>query len=46
MILEVFDALHNVVSRLMGLSFDEPTTPERLRLLERLEREVRRSPVA
>ncbi|MEQ0574907.1 hypothetical protein ABLN97_10970, partial [Mycobacterium tuberculosis] len=26
-ILEVFDALHNVVSRLIGLSFDEPTTP-------------------
>ncbi|SIP65894.1 hypothetical protein BN9982_250017 [Mycobacterium tuberculosis] len=23
----MFDALHNVVSRLIGLSFDEPTTP-------------------
>ncbi len=32
-ILEVFDALHNVVSRLIGLSFDEPTTPSELRLL-------------
>jgi hypothetical protein len=45
-IVEVFDALHTVVSRLVGLSFDVLTTPERLVLLERLEHETRRLPVA
>jgi len=32
-IAEVFEALHTTVSRLLGLSFDALTTPERLRLL-------------
>jgi hypothetical protein len=39
---EVFDALHTVVSRAVGLSFDALTTPERLTFLERLEHEARR----
>jgi hypothetical protein len=44
-IVEVFDALHSVVSRLAELSFDALTTPERLDLLERLEHATRRLPV-
>ncbi|MGB6515119.1 MAG: DUF222 domain-containing protein [Mycobacterium sp.] len=40
------DALHDVVSDLLELSFDALTTPERLGLLERLEHETRRLPVA
>jgi len=43
---EVFDALHTAVSQLCELSFDALTTPERLNLLERLEGEARRLPVA
>jgi hypothetical protein len=35
-------ALHTVVSRVVGHSFDVLTTPERLALLERLEHETRR----
>ena len=42
----VFDALHTAVSRLCEVSFDALTTPERLRLLEHLELETRRLPVA
>jgi hypothetical protein len=42
---EVFGDLHAVVDRLLGLSFDALTTPERFALLERLEREARRLPV-
>ncbi|BBU23259.1 HNH endonuclease signature motif containing protein [Mycobacterium xenopi] len=45
-IIEVFDALHDAVSRLGELSFEVLTTPERLALLERLEHEARRLPVA
>jgi hypothetical protein len=45
-IVEVFDALHNAVSRLAGLSFEVLTTPERVNLLERLEQAARRLPVA
>jgi hypothetical protein len=45
-IVAVFDALHDAVSRLAELSFEALTTPERLALLERLEREARRLPVA
>jgi hypothetical protein len=37
-----FDELDAVVSRVLGHSFDALTTPERLNLLERLERETRR----
>jgi hypothetical protein len=44
-ILEVFDALSAAVSRLLGLSFDALTTPERLGMLERLEQESRRLPI-
>jgi hypothetical protein len=44
-IAEVFEALHTTMSRLVGLSFDALTTPERLRLLEQLEQETRRMPV-
>jgi hypothetical protein len=44
-IVQVFDALHTTVSRLVGLSFGALTTPERLRLLELLEQETRRLPV-
>jgi Domain of unknown function (DUF222) len=44
-VVEVFDALDAVVSRACELSFDALTTPERLRLLERLERVTRRLPV-
>ncbi|OBK42900.1 HNH endonuclease signature motif containing protein [Mycobacterium kubicae] len=43
---EVFDALDADLDRLCGLSFDALTTPERLRLLERLERVARRLPAA
>src|SRR5260370_25569783 len=43
---EVFGALHTAVSQLCALSFDALTTPERLNLLERLEVETRRLPVA
>jgi uncharacterized protein DUF222 len=41
-----FDALHAAVSELLEVSFDALTTPEQLALLERLERETRRLPVA
>jgi hypothetical protein len=44
-IAEVFGELHTVVDRLLGLSFDALTTPERLALLARLKQEVRRLPV-
>ncbi len=37
-----YDALSAVVSRVVGHSYDALTTPERLVLLERLERETRR----
>ncbi|GBG37610.1 HNH endonuclease signature motif containing protein [Mycobacterium montefiorense] len=37
-----FDALRSAVSRVVGHTFDVLTTPERLALLERLERETRR----
>ena len=40
-----FDALRAAVDRVMGHSYGALTTPERLRLLERLEREARRLPV-
>ena len=39
---EDFDALRDVVSRILAHSYDAVTTPERLTLLERLERETRR----
>jgi hypothetical protein len=42
---EDFDALHAAVSRIVAHSYDALTTPERLRLLERLEQETRRLPV-
>src|ERR1700722_1089458 len=45
-IVEAFDALHNAVSRLAGMSFEVLTTPERVGLLERLEQAARRLPVA
>jgi hypothetical protein len=45
-IVDRLDALHEVVSDLLELSFDALTTPERLGLLERLEHETRRLPVA
>jgi Domain of unknown function (DUF222) len=41
-IVEVFDALDADMDRLCELSFDALTTPERLRLLERVERVARR----
>jgi hypothetical protein len=44
-IVEVFDALDAVVDCACELSFDALTTPERLRLLDRLERVARRLPV-
>ena len=44
-ILDQLDALHEVVSDLLELSFDALTTPELLGLLERLEHETRRLPV-
>jgi hypothetical protein len=44
-IVEVFDALDADMNRVCELSFDALTTPERLRLLERLERVARRLPV-
>ena len=37
-----FDELGAVVSRVLGHCYDAVTTPERLNLLERLERETRR----
>jgi hypothetical protein len=40
-----FAALDAAVSGLLELSFDVLTTPERLRLLERLEQHLRRLPV-
>jgi len=39
---EDFDVLGTAVSRVVGHAFDALTTPERLALLERLERETRR----
>ncbi|WP_156746048.1 DUF222 domain-containing protein, partial [Mycobacterium sp. 1423905.2] len=45
-ITEVFDALDAGADRLCELSFEALTTPERLRLLERLERVARRLPAA
>ncbi len=39
---EDFDALRTAVSRILEHSFDAVTTPERLALLERLEKETRR----
>jgi uncharacterized protein DUF222 len=39
---EDFDALHTVVSRVLGHCYDALTTPERLALLERLEQQTRR----
>jgi hypothetical protein len=39
---EDFDALRAAVSRILGHSYEALTTPERLRLLERLEQETRR----
>ena len=44
-IVEDFDDLHEVVSRLLNHSYDALTTPECLSMLERLERETRRLPV-
>ncbi|CAM4237730.1 DUF222 domain-containing protein [Mycobacterium basiliense] len=44
-IAEAFAELDVVVSRVLGLSFEVLTTPERLVYLERLEREARRLPV-
>ncbi|WP_263988251.1 13E12 repeat family protein, partial [Mycobacterium conspicuum] len=41
-IVEVLDALDGVLDRLCALSFDALTTPERLRILQRLERGMRR----
>ncbi len=43
-IVAAFDALHTAVSDVLELSFDPLTTPERLRLLQRLERQTRRLP--
>ncbi|OBK52891.1 HNH endonuclease signature motif containing protein [Mycobacterium sp. 1081908.1] len=45
-IVEDFDALRAVVSRIVGHRYDALTTPERLALLARLEEETRRLPVA
>ncbi len=42
----MFDAVRDAVSRLAELSFHVLTTPERLALLERLEHDTRRLPVA
>ena len=44
-IVEDFDDLHEVVSRLLNHSYDALTTPDCLSMLERLERETRRLPV-
>ncbi|OBI41252.1 HNH endonuclease signature motif containing protein, partial [Mycobacterium sp. E796] len=41
-IVEDFDALRAAVSRIVAHSYDALTTPERLRLLERLEQDTRR----
>jgi hypothetical protein len=45
-VVAAFDAFGDAVCGLADLSFDALTTPERLRLLERLERDCRRLPVA
>ncbi|BBX97774.1 hypothetical protein MLAC_30680 [Mycobacterium lacus] len=45
-IVEAFEVLHTAVSRVLELSFDVLTTPERLGFLEKLEDEARRLPVA
>jgi hypothetical protein len=44
-IVAVFDALDAAVDRACGLSFDALTTPEPLRILQRLEQVARRLPV-
>jgi hypothetical protein len=44
-IVGAFEAFDSAASQLAELSFDALTTPERLRLLERLERTRRRLPV-
>jgi hypothetical protein len=44
-IVQIFDGLDATLSQLLELSFDVLTTPERLRLLERLEQVRRRLPV-
>src|ERR1700731_5344483 len=44
-IVEDFDDLHEVVSRLLNHSYDALTTPECLSMLERLERESRGLPI-
>src|ERR1700761_1718013 len=44
-IVEVLDALDADVDRLLELTFDTLTTPERMRLLERIEALARRLPV-
>jgi hypothetical protein len=44
-IIGAFEAFDSAASQLAALSFDALTTPERLRLLERLERTRRRLPV-
>jgi len=41
-----FAALHEVISRVIGHSYDTLTTRDRMTYLERLERETRRLPVA
>ncbi|MGZ4562337.1 MAG: HNH endonuclease signature motif containing protein, partial [Mycobacterium sp.] len=41
-----FAALGEVVSRIVGHSYDALTTPERLAYLEALEHQMRRLPVA
>jgi hypothetical protein len=45
-VIAAFDALGDAVSGLADLSFEALTTPERLALLERLEHNMRRLPVA
>jgi uncharacterized protein DUF222 len=45
-VVAAFDAFRDAVSGLADLSFDALTTPERLALLERLEHDSRRLPVA
>jgi hypothetical protein len=44
-IVKRWDALHDAVSDVLELNYDGLTTPECLRLLERLETESRRLPV-
>src|ERR1700761_734206 len=41
-IVEAFDTLDATLDRVLGLTFDALTTPERLRAMERLERAARR----